>query len=310
MPKMLGSGAPAMSVWLGLVVGSRQQWLHLSIIDLWLGFGLAFVVPLGLLEVRGLGVRLPAVPLQVGAGTLAVMSFAFGHGGTAAALVIPWFATSLVAAGAGLFWLIEARRLDLNRLLAAAGLGYLSFGAFWLVASRLGLRPMGFSPEIVELTGVHFLFAGFAGPLLALGTAESLEARSHRLAAWARCAGVGVVAAMPVVAIGFVAGRLVSSLGATMLAVSLWGLGSLMLPAAAALRTASRVLLGTAVVSVLLAMGLALEYAAGPLLGLPVLSVTRMAQVHGTANAIGFTGCAMLAFCLPSRVSPTPRTGL
>jgi hypothetical protein len=254
--KTFGSVAPGIATWLGLVVGSRAGWLHPSIIDLWLSFGLAFVVPLGLSQIRRLGVRLPPNPFLVGACTLAVMSFAFRPGGRAAALVIPWFATSLLAAGAGLVWLMEARRLDLRRLLAAAGLGYLAFGASWLFASRLGVRPMGFAPEIVELTGVHFLFASFAGPLLAMKTAESLEAPSQRLAAAARLTGLGVVAAMPVVAIGFVAGRLVSSLGATTLAVSLWGLAALMLPAAADLRRASRLLLDIAVASVLVAMSL------------------------------------------------------
>ena len=244
--KVLGSFAPGLAGWLGLLARAEQGWIHPSIIDLWLAFGLAFVVPLGLLEVRRLGVGLPPVPVQVGAGTLAVASFAVGKGATAAALVLPWFAMSVAAGGGGLFWLIGARRWDLKRFLAAAGLGYLAFGAAWFAASRLGLRPMGFGPEIVELTAVHFHFAGFAGPLLALGTAQTLQARSPRLAGWALFTGMGVVAAMPVVAMGFVAGRVFSSLGATMLAVSLWGLASLVLPAAAALGPASRVLLGIA----------------------------------------------------------------
>jgi len=85
-----------------------------------------------------------------------------------------------------------------------------------------------------------------------------------------------------------------------MLAVPLWGLAALMVPSAGNLQRAARILVSIAVVSVVIAMALALEYAGGPLLGLGVLSVSRMAQIHGTANAVGFTGCAMLAFTLPS----------
>jgi len=188
---------PGLAVWLFLVMGSLKGWIHLGIIGVWLGFGLGFVFPLGLWQLRSLGVRLPPVPVYVAAATLGVISLAVGQGATAAVLALPWFATSLAAAGGGLLWLFGSSLLNVRRLLIVAALGYLAFGAAWLMASRLGLRPMGFAPDIVELTAVHFGFAGFAGPLIALATAEALAARSGRLATAALVAGVGVVAAMP-----------------------------------------------------------------------------------------------------------------
>jgi hypothetical protein len=44
---------------------------------------------------------------------------------------------------------------------------YLPIGGAWLVASRLGIQPLGFGDTIVLLTAVHFHFAGFAAPVLA-----------------------------------------------------------------------------------------------------------------------------------------------
>ena len=49
---------------------------------------------------------------------------------------------------------------------------YLTVGATWLVASRLGLEPVGIGEPIVELTAVHFHYAGFAAALLAARTFE------------------------------------------------------------------------------------------------------------------------------------------
>lgn len=297
-PSTFAAAAPGTLVWLGLLVGRLLGADHLSIVDFWLTFGVAFVVPLGLAQLWTLGLRLPPATLLGCAGALCVFSFTLRRGPLAGALATPWLVLALVAAAMGIVWLIQARSLDVRQLLIAAAPCYLAFGAAWLVASRLGLRPMNFDSRIVELTGVHFHFAGFAAPLLALATGEFLESRSERQARAALFAGLGVVAAMPVVAGGFVLGRWVSSLGATMLAVSLWGLAALMLPASGALRQPAKALLRLAAVSVSVAMVIALEYTAGPLLGLATLSITRMAQIHGTANAVGFTGAAMLAFAL------------
>src|SRR5256885_1534113 len=45
---------------------------------------------------------------------------------------------------------------------------YWLVGAGWLALARFGLRPLGFSPEIVLATAVHFHFAGVLLPVLVL----------------------------------------------------------------------------------------------------------------------------------------------
>jgi len=46
----------------------------------------------------------------------------------------------------------------------------LAVGGAWLVASRLGMRPMGIQEPIVLLTAVHFHYAGFATATIAAAT--------------------------------------------------------------------------------------------------------------------------------------------
>ena len=84
-----------------------------------------------------------------------------------------------MAALAGLVELIERRSLRPTDLAPAAAVAYLSVGAGWLVLSRAGLRPEGFSHEIVELTGVHFHYAGFAATLMAALTMRAVRVVSE-----------------------------------------------------------------------------------------------------------------------------------
>ena len=278
-----------------MLAGYAVGVLDLGLIDILLCFALAFVVPLNLVRLRSSGVSIGPLPV-VGTAALAIASFGLTPGVAAASLAAPWLIVCLWIGLRGALELWSSRSLHPSHLLPATSVAYLVVGASWLVISRLGARPMGLSTEIVELTAVHFHFAGFAAPLFALATAEILEARSHRMATIALAAGMGVVAAMPVVAIGFFAPQFVSAAGALLLAVSLWVLAALMIPAAGVLEGPRRVLLTIAALAVIGPMALALEYAAGPLFGLPILSIPEMARLHGMANAFGFSGCATLAF--------------
>lgn len=287
--------APGLAVWLAMLAGNGVGLVDLGLIDILLCFALAFVVPLNLARLRSSGVSVGPLPV-VGTAALAIASFGLTPGAAAAGLAVPWLMVCLWIGLRGVLELWSSRSLHPSHLLPAASVAYLVVGASWLVISRLGSRPMGLSPEIVELTAVHFHFAGFAAPLFAIATAEILEARSLRLARIALTAGMGVIAAMPVVAIGFFAPQFVSAAGAFLLAAALWVLAGLMIRAAAALKGARRVLLTIAALAVIGPMALALEYAAGPLFGLPILSIPEMARLHGMANAFGFSGCATLAF--------------
>lgn len=281
--------------WFAILVGHALGWLQLGLIDVLLAFGLAFVVPLNLDRLRSSGLGIPGPLLIAGSAAAAIGSFTLDPGLVAAALTLPWLLLCLWIGLKGLIRFCSARSIHASHLLPAACVAYLVVGASWLAISRLGARPLGLSDQIIELTAVHFHFAGFAAILIALAIGELLAARSSRRAALALTAGTGVMIAMPVVAIGFFTPQIVVALGAVLLAVSLWVLAALMLPAAANLKGASRVLMTIAALSVIGPMLLAVHYAAGPLIGLEALSIPEMARFHGIANAFGFSACATLA---------------
>lgn len=202
--------------------------------------------------------------LQLPAATALVASFVVDKGTLAAGLAVPWLG---VAGLTALYGLLRLWRRGLKPAWAVsvdAGLVFLSIGAMWTVASRYGMRPLGFSDTIVLLTGAHFHYAGFVLPVLA-----GLVARAHArnvldVAAW------GVVAAVPATAIGITyspALEVVAAYGLSACGFAV-AIGQLSIARAARLSAAS-LLMGLSSLSLMLAMTLASVYATGEFRGLP-----------------------------------------
>lgn len=293
---------PGLAVWLVLTSLGAAGLIELSLIDTLLAFGVAFVGPLHLGRLRLEGEGVPgALPVLVAA-CLGAASFSRPSGALAAAAAAPWLVLSVWVALPAVFGLLTGARLDLDRLLNCAGLVYLVVAAFWLVISRLGLRPLGLSGAIVELTAVHFTYAGFAATLVAAAVAGVLDPVSAGLGRAARLVGVGIVAAMPVVAVGFFAPQWVAAVGSVLLAVSLCGLALLLIPTGKLLGGGRRVLLVVAALPIAGTMALALLYAGGPFFRLNPPGIPTMVRWHGVGNAFLFTACSALAFVpLPVR---------
>jgi hypothetical protein len=244
-----------------------------------------------------LGLRLAAVSLsvQLPAAALLAVSFALPPGNAAAALALPWLATTVVIAAFGL------RRLRHDPCIGAA-LSYLAIGGLWTVATRWGLRPLGFEPVIVLLTAIHFHYAAFVLPLitgLAISSQGGRPARSA--AAWL------VIAGPPLTAIGITAtqlgyGSLLEFLAA--LGMSLGGLLAAGLHVRLAWNRAhspfARVLWGVAAVSLAGSMILAALYGArayAPIAWLDIpLDIPWMRALHGSANAFGCGLASLLAW--------------
>ncbi|HRH00083.1 MAG TPA: YndJ family transporter, partial [Polyangiaceae bacterium] len=168
---------------------------------------------------------------------------------------------------------------------------------------------------------------GVSAPPGAAGAAGPTVRRAHALATLVVLAGV------PLVAAGITISRRLESpaallLGAGMLVVSallaLAGLRRLLGRGAAppgpmgSLRARlSGALLLVAALSLVGSMNLAVAFAltgsagrgAGPTQGL--ISYSAMATYHGLANAVGFAGCALLAYALapPARPTTSDTTG-
>jgi YndJ-like protein len=175
---------------------------------------------------------------------------------------------------------------------------YLAIGGAWAVSDRLGFRPLDFDPVIVLLTAIHFHYAGFALPLVTGLAARRLDGGTARLAA------AGVIAGVPLVAIGITstqlkAGPLIESLAAWVLAAAGILTASLHLRLAFAPgRPLVRCLWAVAAVSLAGSMVLAAMYGSRFYIALSWLDIPWMRAFHGTANALGFGLAGLLAWVM------------
>jgi hypothetical protein len=322
---------------------------HLTLVDLLLLFAPVVIVPLGLRLVPFTGERsrrllTVARLMQPFGAAAAVVSFLVAPGWTSGAVALGWLLTCAVASLAGLVELIERRSLRPVHLVPAAAVAYLSVGAGWLVLSRAGLRPEGFSREIVELTAVHFHYTGFAATLMAALAMRAVRDRG-RLAPIASTAALLIVIGVPITAAGFVTGSgFLSVLGPILIGtgvLSVAGITGLAIaprieseislprlpgrPAHASgalvpgesLRRSRRAgwgplalarwLLWLSAAGVVIPMLLAVDYAIGRVFPVPALDLRAMALIHGDLNALVFSLCGLLGWTLIGHASQRAR---
>jgi YndJ-like protein len=226
------------------------------------------------------------------------LSFVLSPGPLAAALALPWLAvTGLMAAAAGYHLLRGPDTFRLSpRLATDAAVAYLAIGASFAVTDRLGVRPFGFTPEVILLTAVHFHFAGFILPLA--GTLARRRRPNRGLDVALAC----VIAGIPITALGFFGFPLVNWAGSMLVATGGFAIGVGTLSVARTMtRPPGRSLATVAGVSVLLAMPLAAVYATGMLIGAAWLDLATMARIHGGLNSLGFAAPIVLAWTLDWR---------
>lgn len=196
-----------------------------------------------------------------------------------AALQLP---TGALAAGLVLpFVALTAHALFHQRSLAAL---YAVVASTSLVASRLGFTAFDIREPIVQLTAVHYAYAGTAALTLANHTSS-------------RAAQLFTAGAPPVVALGFVTHEPLPQVGgAVLMTIGVWLTASYHLRGAwnPADTRLHRALLAVSGLAVWIPMVLAVAWAAGQHWHIPVLSIPDMARTHGVGNAIGFTLCGLL----------------
>ncbi|PRQ09580.1 YndJ family transporter [Enhygromyxa salina] len=225
---------------------------------------------------------------------------------------LPWAGWTALAAFEGLrrMWAMwrhggrhgGVRGLYDAELAIAAGLSFPVIGSGWLLCDRLAIEPLGFSPLIVLLTAVHFHHAGFTLPVSAGLLGRAMPQREP----W-RAAAVGVVVAVPLVAIGITVSPLIE-VGASLLtatAASIVGIGMLrratILPRAPILPAVLSALAGACLLA---AMVFASSYAIGEYTGTPWPDIGSMIQLHGAVNALGFGLLGAWAWHLSPPASP------
>ncbi|MGI8609171.1 MAG: YndJ family transporter [Candidatus Dormibacteria bacterium] len=288
----------------------------MTVITVLLALAPVAVVPLALRLITLEGptarrlVRFSVVAQPVGA-LAAVASLVVAPGALAGALAAIWLAVCVPASVGGLVEFLGGGFRRPASIVAAAGLGYLSVGASWLVISRLGLRPLNFPGVIVLLTAVHFHYTGLAAAALAQQVilAGRVDSRKRFVASLAAAA---LVVGSPITAAGFtLASGPLQVVGVALIA------GSVMVLATVTLLL-SRTMGGTPAVwlvrlsaaSVFLPMPLAVDYTLAKLVPIPALSIDGMAAVHGTVNALVFCLCGLAGWLLFQRSEGAVRSAI
>lgn len=242
------------------------------------------------LAIVPLGMRLQLLPRAVTmaqpvCAALVVVSFLSHTGIAAGLLTVPWL---IMAAACGLIGLLRVWRggvRSLDELCLHAALVYWPVGCLWLLISRLGVNPLGFSDDIVLLTAVHFHYAGFAALTILGMTGRFAEGMVYRAAAW------GTITGIPFLALGLTFSASLECAAALLLAsslVSAAGITALVVLRRVAHRTA-RVMLAVSAASVVAGMLFAGIYALGRYNGRDWIDIPEMAAVHGVINALGFS---------------------
>ena len=311
MARTRGHGVPASAIgggviFIGLVASRLAGLTRLTLIDLLFLLAPLVIAPLGLALIDfddGLpsSLLLVATRVQPIGAVLAVIAFLLPIGLPAAVVACGWLLVCAVAALGALAYLVEGRSLHPLRLATAAAVGFMAFGAIWLVLSRAGVAPIGLSPIIVEMTAVHFHFTGFAATLMAsllltrLGQDRGLAQRT------AIAAALLLVVGSPVLALGWATPvHLFQVAGAALVASGVVATSAIFFFRSARLvaSTPARVLLRLSALAPLLPMVLAVEYSAGHVFGFPTLDVQGMALIHGDLNALGFSLLGLVAWSI------------
>ena len=231
---------------------------------------------------------------------LAALSYRFEPGAAAALLVVPWCVCTFLAAWWGMLRLRREIGITLDSLLVPAATGFMAVGGVWLVATRLGVRPLGFSATIVLLTATHFHHAGVVLPVIA---SHNLANRPTRIVG---IGSAGVLAGIPLTAIGITLGGKAEWVAAWVLALAaiLIAVGQLRL--AIAVRAPLLAVSGAALLVAMILGGLWAWSRAFPGVS---LSLEEMARYHGSLNALGFGLLGLIGWQSVLRHGPTPSRG-
>jgi hypothetical protein len=289
-------------VWLGMVAGTWGGWPQPGVIEIlfllapWIVVPLAssLIPPPDKLESPA-GQRRTLKWIISTAAVLATISFFLPTGILAASFAGAWFLVCSAFALRGLRRLWRSRAHSFSQFCFAIGEAYLLVGGTWLVASRLGLQPVGFQEPIVLLTAVHFHFAGFLSAVLAGLTYERL--RETRWSKPLASALTGVVVGPGLLGLAFLVGPKVKLAAVILIVVGQFGLATGMASVALCnVNAVARAMLLLSSSCVVAGMVLAATWAIGEYPLQPFVDLGRMERVHGALNAVGFGICGLIGW--------------
>ena len=307
------------TIWALLAVAARAGLARIGAIELMFLFAPLVVVPLGMELGRPLvknsnvaespsenwsaRIELIARRAQPFGAVCAVVAILLSPGLRAGVLACGWLLVCLLVGGSGVMDTVTswsdagggARPTLFDLALIVARMD-LVVGGSWLVASRLGMRPLGIQEPIGLLTAVHFHFAGFATAMIAAAMLRFSQALHQTWLKWI----VPLVIGMPyVVAIGFLISPALKMMAAAVFSASVAALAVLLRSQGTrAVQREARMLLQVAAAAVFAGMVLSSVYAVGDFVGSDVLTIPQMARTHGILNALGFCTVGLLGWLI------------
>jgi len=294
------------AAWAGLAVLARVGIARIGAIELLFLFAPLVIAPLGMslgLAIAGSS-RLAEIAQRMqplgAAGAVIAMCLPPGRPAGIAAFV--WMMVCLLLGSAGVIDFLSAPWSGVDKIvrfiLAIARID-LIVGAAWLVASRLGMRPMGIQEPIGLLTAVHFHFGGFATATITAAALRFSERRGEFR--WLKKLSVLVVGMPFVVAAGFLTSPALKMGAALVFSASIGGLAVTLRSFAKGMKDfAARMLLQVAAVAVFAGIVLSGVYAVADFLGSELLTIPQMARTHGILNAVGFCLAGLLGWLVES----------
>lgn len=293
-------------VWLALLVCVLLNNLPLSTFDLLFLLAPLVVVPLTLSLVPtvqdsllfGISGRVIRYLLLPGA-ILTTASFLLPVGRVAGPLNCLWVIVGAALALDGLIRLIRTRLQSLQELCFAVGEGYSLVGALWLLASRLGLKPLSFHEPIVLLTAIHFHYAGLMAAVLAGLTVSYMPTPLVlRIVLFCGVLGPGLLG------LAFLAGPTLKLVAVAVMVIGECGIavGTFRSGLANATKIGGRMLLvGSA--CVIFGMAMAGVWAVGEYPLNAFVNLDQMARYHGVLNSVGFGLCSLAGWILLRRTT-------
>ena len=240
-----------------------------------------------------------ALRVQPFAAAAVAVAFLLPTGWLSGGLASCWLLFAGIVALLGLMRLFEHDLRDAAELCVDVSLLLLPIGGFWLAMARFGVRPLGFGDTIVLLTAVHFHYAGYALLMLAGLAGRRLRVGAPAVRGSFRLVAAGLIAGVPLVALGITFSRVLEILAVLLLVSSVLALALLTLLAVVPLlaRRAARALLAISALASVATMLLAAGYAGGSFVGL-ALTIPQMVVMHGAVNAFALVLCGLLAWTL------------
>jgi len=229
------------------------------------------------------------------AAAMVLAAFLVARGAVGGGLTAGWLLMAGLAAAGGIRAVKPGSGANLSNVSLLAAHLFLPLGAVWLLLSRLGVRPRAFSDLTVFLAALHFHFGGFTLQILIAATGRLVRNERSRLGALHRVLALGAIAGIPIIA----AGNALPSPALKLVGVALMVLGTIALAVTSSSvafgmhsRTVRRLLLASAT-SLAAAMVVAGVYGAGELTGSGWIDISRMVEIHGLLNTLGFTLCGL-----------------